>query len=355
MALAGGVAIDSAIERPGGPLEPGDQIIGRIRAQAPAMAGSFVALPGGSADGFLPDSAGAAGLPEGSCVALRVTRGAQGGKGPRLARVELEAAALGPPRLLARGPGAIERLAALHPEAAILVDRPGLSAGLPAALRARARVGLGDETARAAEIWAALAEAEVPLPDGGRFSITPTPALVAIDADAGSLTDERRRKKDAQLALNRRLIPAIARHIRLRHLSGAIVIDPAGLPQRQRPLLAEAFQTALEGDPQRPRFLGFTALGLAEIQRSRSYPPLHELLQSPHAEALAALAALAVRILERPGEPVALALAPALLGAIEADTVARAEFRDRTGTLPVLHADTTIEERPRSWRLVTIV
>lgn len=317
------------------------------------MAGAFVALPLGAADGFLPDTAGAAGLPEGSALALRVTRGAQGGKGPRLAR--MEAAAEGPLRLLGRGPGAIERLAALHPEAAILVDRPGLATGLPPALRQRTTVGLGDEAQRATEIWAALAESEVQVAGGGRFSITPTPALVAIDADAGSLTGERLRKKDAQLALNRRLIPAIARHIRLRHLSGAIVIDPAGLPQRQRPLLADAFQEALATDPQKPRFLGFTGLGLAEIQRSRTHPPLHELLRGPHAEALAALAALARAILERPGERHALALSTALLGVIDADAVARDQFRDRTGIYPALYADNAIEERPRSWRLVTIV
>jgi hypothetical protein len=317
------------------------------------MAGAFVALPAGSADGFLPDTAGAAGLPEGSPLALRVIRGAQGGKGPRVAR--LEAAAEGPPRLLGRGPGAIERLAALHPEAAILVDRPGLSAGLPAEFRLRMTVGLGDEAQHAAEIWAALAEAEVHLPGGGRFSITPTPALVAIDADATSLTGERRSKKDAQLALNRRLIPAIARHIRLRHLSGAIVIDLAGLPQRQRPLLTEAFQAALANDPQKPRFLGFTGLGLAEIQRSRTHPPLHELLQGAYAEALAGLASLARAMVERPGESHALALSPALLGAIEGDTTARDQFRDRTGNYPALYADNAIEDRPHSWRLVTIV
>jgi hypothetical protein len=317
------------------------------------MAGAFVMLPAGSADGFLPDTAGAAGLPESAPLALRITRGAQGGKGPRLAR--LEQAVDGPPRLLARGPGAIARLAALHPEAAILVDRPGLSASLAAELRQRATVGLGDEAQRAAEIWAALAEAEVHVAGGGRFSITPTPALVAIDVDAGSLTGERVGKKEAQLALNRRLIPAIARHIRLRHLSGAIVIDPAGLPQRQRSLLTDAFQAALAEDPQKPRFLGFTGLGLAEIQRSRTYPPLHELLHSPHAEALGALAALTRATLERPGESHAVALAPALLGALDGDPIARNQFRDRTGNYPALYADNAIEGAPRSWRLVTIV
>lgn len=349
-----GRAIDSAIERPGGPLAPEDQVIGRLRAHVPAMAGAFVALPDGSEDGFLPDTAGATGLAEGTPLALRVTRGAQGGKGPRLARLDA-ATAEGPPRLLAHGPGAIERLAALHPEAAIRVDHPAVAAALPPVLRGRAQVGLGDQAAQAAEIWAALAETEVRLPGGGRFSITPTPALVAIDLDAGSLTGERRGKKDMLVALNRRLIPAVARHIRLRHLSGAIVVDAAGLAQRQRPLLADAFRDALAADPLAPRFLGFTALGLAEIQRSRIQPPLHALLSGAEAEALAALAALADLVLARPGEAHSLALAPSLLGAVEADRVARDQFRDRTGLPPALRIDHDLGETKRPWRLVTFV
>lgn len=315
------------------------------------MAGAFVALPGAEPDGFLPDTAGAAGRAEGTYLALRVTRGPQGGKGCRLAA--LAEPAEGPPRLLARGPGAVERLAKLHPDATIRVDRPGLAAVLPIALRPRVTVGLGDEAAHAQAVWAALEERDVTLPNGARFSITPTPALTAIDVDTGSATAERRAKKDAQLALNRAVIPTIARHIRLRHLAGAILVDLAGLPQRQRPLLADAFHTALAADPLAPRFLGFSALGLAEIERRRSEPPLHELLSSDHAAGLAGLAALAHALDMRPSARDRLAVSPAVLGAIEADSVAIEQFRDRTGRLPSLYAESIFADRHRSWRLVT--
>ncbi len=61
----------------------------------PALAGAFVALAG--AEGFLPDSAGAAGLSAGTLLGVRVTRAAQGGKGPRLtARLDDDRCA--PPR-----------------------------------------------------------------------------------------------------------------------------------------------------------------------------------------------------------------------------------------------------------------
>lgn len=357
LAMDGDGALDTAIERPGGPLAAEDRVVGRVASRVPAMAGAFVALPGGSADGFLPDTAGAKGQPEGTHLALRVTRGPQGGKGPRLAALTKNEkgaeSAEGPVRVLGRGPGAAERLALLHPEAAIRVDGPGLAAELPIALRPRVTVGLGDHAEEFASLWSELEGRSVALPGGARMTITPTPALVAIDIDAGSATAERRAKKDLQLALNRALAPAIARQIRLRHLAGAILIDPAGLAQNQRPQLAAAFAAALADDPLHPRFLGFTALGLAEILRPRLHPPLHELLSGAHAEGLAALAALCAAW-ENPGiSAEAILAAPEIIGAIEADTVAREQFRYRTGRAPSLHIEGTAESRNRRWRLVT--
>ncbi|MCB8880643.1 ribonuclease E/G [Acidisoma cellulosilytica] len=349
------MALDTAIERPGGPLGLDDRVIGRITAIVPAMAGAFVALPGSEPDGFLPNTAGAAGLAEGTYLALRVTRGPQGGKGCRLAAWPdpADGSFKGPPRLLARGPGAVERLASLHPDAAILVDRPGLAAALPQTLRPRVSVGLGDEAGLAQAIWAALAEPDVTLPNGARFSITPTPALTAIDVDTGSATAEKRAKKDAQLALNRAIIPAVLRHIRLRHLAGAILVDPAGLAQRQRPMLADDFHTGLAADPVGAKFLGFTALGLGEIQRSRRAPPLHELLTGDHAAGLEALAALALVLDARPSARDRLAVSPGVLGAIETDSIALEQFRDRTGRTPSLYKESVFQDRYRPWRLVT--
>jgi ribonuclease G len=325
--------------------------VGRVASRVPAMAGAFVALPGGSADGFLPDTAGAKGLPEGTHLALRVIRGPQGGKGPRLAA--LAESVEGPARLLGRGPGAAERLALLYPEAAIRVDGPAVAAELPVALRPRVTVGLGDHGEEVASLWSELEERSVALPGGARMSITPTPALVAIDIDAGAATAERRAKKEAQLALNRALAPAIARQIRLRHLAGAILIDPAGVALNQRPQLAAAFAAALADDPLRPRFLGFTALGLAEILRPRLYPPLHELLSGAHADGLAALAALCSAWENRGTATEAILAAPEVVGAIEADMVAREQFRYRTGRAPSLHTGDATEGRQRRWRLVT--
>jgi ribonuclease G len=344
-------ALDCAIERPGGPLGVDDRVVGRIASRVPAMAGAFVALPGGSADGFLPDTAGGRDLPEGTHLALRVTRGPQGGKGPRVAA--LADTVRGPVRLLASGPGAVERLALLHPAAMIRVATPAIVADLPAALRPRVTLGLGDLGAEVAALWSALADRAVALPGGARMTVTPTPALVAIDIDAGAATAERRGKKAAQMALNHALAPAIARQIRLRHLAGAILIDPAGMARNQRPHLADAFVAALADDPLHPRFLGFTALGLAEILRPRLHPPVHELLAGAHAEGLCALAALCSAWESRPASFEVIIAAPEIVAAIEADSVAREQFQHRTGRTPSLHAERAQEGKHLRWRLVT--
>ncbi len=350
-AISGGELIDYALWRPGWPDGVGDLHRGRITAQVPAMAGRFVGLTEG--EGFLPDTAGGDGLSEGTVLGVRIIRAAQGGKGPRLtARLSAAEHALvghGPPALLRRGPGAVELLAALHPDAMIAIDDPAVVAEL------RPRLGDRLELARAPpddEIMTAiegLATASVPLPTGGTLHVHPTPALVAIDLDTGSLPAGRTSKAAAQLAFNRAALPFLARQIRLRNLSGAILVDLAGLPARRRSALGPDLAAALAADPLRPRLLGFTALGLAEIVRPRAHPPLHELLAGPHAAGLAALRAAARASSAEPRLVPTLHAAPAVVAALEADAVALPALARRTGRPLILRSAPNLPET--TWTL----
>ena len=336
-AMDGTRLLDYAIERPGGPLAVGDRLTGRISAIIPAMAGAFVALP--NTEGFLPDSQGAAGRNIGDPITVEVTRAPQGDKGPRLT-ARTPQAEPGPPALVARGPGAIARLLALHPGATVIVDDPAIHPN-QATLVQKA----WDATIDAA--IAALSDPILALPGGARASITPTPALIAIDLDAGATTADRRAKPAAQRAANEAAIPAIARAIRLRNLSGAIVVDLAGMPAKGRSALAPAFVAALAPDPLNPRFLGFTALGLAEILRPRAHPPLHELLAGPHAAALAALRHLAAET-----TPHRLIAAPDIITALESDPQARADLARRTGRPLIARSDPALPTT--TWRMEPI-
>jgi Ribonuclease G/E len=227
----------------------GDLHRGRITARAPALGGAFVALDG--ADGFLPDTEGGKAASEGTILGVRVTRAAQGGKGPRLSahlsaeeqeavgRPEEQQGRAGRPgeqqaraskgavALVRRGPGAVEHLAALYPDAPVWVDDPALAATLRPVLGSRLTVRapvFDDDLLGQID---ALAQPDLMLPSGACLSFHPTPALVAIDVDTGAATG-------SHVAINRALLPALARQIRLRNLSGAILVDFAGMPARRR-------------------------------------------------------------------------------------------------------------------------
>jgi hypothetical protein len=329
----------------------GDLHRGRVSARAPALAGAFVAIEG--TQGFLPDTAGAAGLAEGAMIGVRITRAAQAGKGPRLtaqlAEAERAAVGAGPPALLRRGPGAVERLAARYPAAPVLVDDAALLAALRPALGARASLvaqAFDEATEAAAD---ALADPVCELPGGLRLRIDPTPALTAIDLDLGAAAGGRGKKAAAHVAANRAALPALGRQIRLRNLSGAILVDLAGLSPRRRAALGPDLAAALAEDPLRPRFLGFTALGLAEIVRPRVDPPLHELLAGPLAAGLAALRRLAAEIRARPGRRPALAAAPDVAAALRRDAGALDDLARRAGQPLILRVDPALA--PFGWRI----
>lgn len=339
-AVENGELLDYAIHRPGAPPglrdDMGDRLRGRVIAHVPAMAGAFIALPGAEgflpgAEGFLPDSQGAAGLSQGDSVTVLVTRAAQGGKGPRLS-ARTPQAEPGPPALLAPGPDAIARLLTLHPGAEIVVDDPAIAPG-QATVVTRAWT---DDIASAID---ALSSPVLALPGGGRATIHPTPALVAIDIDTAAATADRRAKPAAQRAANAAALPALARAIRLRNLSGAIVVDLAGMAIKARAALAPAFAAALEPDPLHPRFLGFTALGLAEITRPRAHPPLHELLSGPYPAGLVALRHLMHAAAADPATAQRLRTHPDIVRALEADTLARAALARRTGRPLIMLSD----------------
>jgi Ribonuclease G/E len=344
-AVDGSGLVDYAVWRPGAPDGVGDLHRGRTAARVRVMAGAFVRLESG-ADGFLPDSEGGACVTEGQALAVRVMRAAQGGKGPRLtARLEASEAALagtGLPALLRRGPGALERLAALHPQAPVELDDAAVAAALRPVLGERLRLvraAFDDEVASAAEVLAAPAAA---LPGGARLTVHPTPALTAIDVDLGAATGARGGKARTQFAVNRALLPALARQLRLRNLSGAILVDLGGVSVARRARLGPELQAALDADPLAPRLLGFTALGLAEILRPRIHPPLHEVLSGPHAAGLAALRAAWSALAAQPHLVPALRAAPAVEAALRGDKVATADWQRRTGRGFPVRADPTL-------------
>ncbi len=340
---------DYALWRPGAPDGVGDLHIGRVIAAVPAMAGAFVALA--DADGFLPDSEGAKGLTAGTILAVRIVRAAHGDKGPRLtARIDQPAAGRSA-GLVRRGPNPVARMAERYPGAPVVVDDPGLAAALRSELGGCVSVAesvLDDDVAEAID---ALSRPVVDLPGGARLSVWPTPALVAIDVDGRGALAGAGGTRVRHEALNRQILPGLAEQIRLRNLSGGIVVDLAGLAARKRAALAPDFVRALAADPLRPKFLGFTALGLAEIVRARIHPPLHEMLSGPLAAGLAALRAVMGEYGRDPRAMKAVRAHPGVVSALRADSVALPDLARRTGREVTVRSDPSLPES--AWRLET--
>jgi Ribonuclease G/E len=278
--LEGDVLTEYAIWNFADPGDIGDIFTARLTAKAPAMAGSFADL--GTATGFLPDSAGAAHLTEGAYFCARITRMAQSGKGPRIAAINESCSEK--PGCVRQSLGPLTDLASRFPNAPIAIDNYGLIAEIMRRCREESNSGLSARIvhqntpfdAVLEDELAALAEPSAQLPSGAYIHVTPTPALTAIDIDAGSLTAGSTAKQPSQLALNLALIPELTRQITLRNLSGAILIDFAGMKSAARQKLLPALTAALKTDPLKPQLLGFSNLGFAEITRPRIRPALHE-------------------------------------------------------------------------------
>jgi ribonuclease G len=315
--LRAGVLTEYAIDRPGAPDGLGDVHLARVLAKMPAMAGAFVALQ--DAEGFLPDTKGAAGLTEGDLVAVRITRAAQGGKGPRVAACpDAPKAGTSQPGLLRRGPSALDDMRAAYPGEDI-VEAP-FSDVLETEIDA-------------------LAAPDAMLEGGLRAIFSPLPALTAIDLDGAQSSAARSPKAAAQMGANRDAIPGLVRQIVLRNLSGAILIDFAGLPTRKRQALAPSLAAALATDRLQPHLAGFSHLGFAELTRPRRRPPLHELIASPHGLGLAALRRAQAELAHSPARRLVLRAAPAIITALRGDDTALDALARHTTYPLVLRVD----------------
>ncbi|WP_162906594.1 ribonuclease E/G [Algihabitans albus] len=273
---------DYLVQREGdGGASVGDIWVARVLRLQKNL-GAFVAL--GEARPALLDWADCpAGLNEGATVTVRVTRLAQAGKGARVKPAEPPSPLPQipvPPHRIARGDDPLTLLGQDIDE--ILCDdsdrlaelRRVLPEGVTVRLRGpRPPLFDADLEAEIAELLAR----EVPLSTGGRLLIEPVETLTAIDVDSGGAGG-------AGGALDTNLAAAgeIARQVRLRGLSGLIVVDFLEMGARSlRDRLHRTLKTAFAGDPVETSVFPPLPSGLVEIARQRRRPALHEVLCRP--------------------------------------------------------------------------
>lgn len=125
----------------------------------------------------------------------------------------------------------------------------------------------------------------VSLAGGGSLVIDETEALIAIDVNTGG--DVRHRNQQAAiLHTNLEAADEIARQLRLRQISGIIIIDFVDMESPQDvQLVIDKVKNELKNDRVSADFVDMTALGLVEITRKRQGESLSDMLENAEFEA----------------------------------------------------------------------
>jgi ribonuclease G len=118
------------------------------------------------------------------------------------------------------------------------------------------------------------------LRSGANLLIEPTETMTVIDVN----TAKNIAKKSAQenfLRINKEAAAEIARQLRLRNISGMILVDFINLDRKEdEEDLMDYFRNCLSADPLRPNLVDMTGLGLIELTRKKVRKTLAEVLKN---------------------------------------------------------------------------
>ena len=108
--------------------------------------------------------------------------------------------------------------------------------------------------------------------------IQPTEALTVVDVNTGKI-EKGKEKEETVCRVNLEAARETARQMRLRNLSGIIVIDFINMEQEiSRRRVMEELRSCLAADPVQAHVIDFTRLGLVEATRKKVERPLREQL-----------------------------------------------------------------------------
>lgn len=111
---------------------------------------------------------------------------------------------------------------------------------------------------------------------GGYLVIEPTEALTVIDVNSGKCTNKKSMEDTFHL-INMEAATEIARQLRLRNLSGMVLIDFINVQsQKHKEQLMQTLRENVKKDPVKTNVIDMTALGLVEVTRKKIESPLHE-------------------------------------------------------------------------------
>lgn len=115
------------------------------------------------------------------------------------------------------------------------------------------------------------------LKTGGYLIIQPTEALTVIDVNSGKSIAGKGKNEAGVLKINLEAAREAARQIRLRNLSGIIIIDFINMDAEENvECLLREFRACLAKDPIQATLVDITPLNLVEVTRKKVHRPLYE-------------------------------------------------------------------------------
>lgn len=118
------------------------------------------------------------------------------------------------------------------------------------------------------------------LKSGASIVIEPTESLTAIDVNTKKAVKGKKNAEETFFRINCEAAVEIARQLRLRNLSGIILVDFIDMKtEEKREALLECLRREVKKDPVKTMVVDITALGLVELTRKRIRKPLHESLR----------------------------------------------------------------------------
>ena len=116
------------------------------------------------------------------------------------------------------------------------------------------------------------------LKSGAYIVIEYTEALTVVDVNSGKAIAGKTTNADTFMKINLEAAREIADQIRLRNLSGIILVDFIEIPKSKEKELIHEMGNFLKEDSTKSDVADITKLGLMEITRRRSGRPIHEIL-----------------------------------------------------------------------------
>lgn len=118
------------------------------------------------------------------------------------------------------------------------------------------------------------------LKSGGYLVIQPTEALVSIDVNTGKAIGGKKDVQKTFLKINLEAAEEIAKQLRLRNLSGIILIDFIDMEtEENQGFVMESLRRFVSADPVQTTVVDMTKLGLVELTRKKIRKSLYEQLQ----------------------------------------------------------------------------